>query len=99
MATINITDKFSKDKPSIQIGEKKYPVNNSVEAVMKFEEMAGDGSIKALLSSIEEILGKEAFAEIGVMKLPVSDVKVLMLGVMAAMQDLPYEEAAARFQQ
>lgn len=98
MTTINITDKFSKDKPSIQIGEKKYAVNNSVEAVMKFEEMAGAGSTKALLSAIEEILGKEAFVEVRVMKLSVPDIKVLMTGIMAAMQDLTYEEAAARFQ-
>lgn len=97
MATINITDKFSKQQPSIQIGEKTYPVDNSVEAVLKFEELA-DGGTKALLTAIETALGEKAYEEIGVIKMPIPDLKVLMIAMMAAMQEMTYEEAAARFQ-
>ena len=40
---INISDKLSFEKPSIQVGEKKYTVNDSLETVMKFEEVYGNG--------------------------------------------------------
>ncbi|MNW40122.1 hypothetical protein D3C74_172280 [compost metagenome] len=98
MATINITDKFKTEQPSIQIGEKSYPVDNSVEAVLKFEELAEGGGTKALLSALETALGKEAYKEIGVSRLSVANLKVLTVAMMAAMQDISYEEAAARFQ-
>lgn len=98
MATINITDKFSKEQPSVQIGEKSYPVDNSVEAVLKFEELSEGGGTKALLGALETALGEDAYKEIGVIKLSVANLKVLTVALMAAMQDLPYEEAAARFQ-
>lgn len=99
MATINITDKFKMEQPSIQIGEKAYPVDNSVEAVLKFEELSEGGGTKALLDAMETALGKEAYKEIGVNKLSVANLKVLTVAMMAAMQELTYEEAAARFQQ
>lgn len=96
---INITDKFSKEEASIQIGEAVYPVDSSVEAVMKFEELAKDGSTKALLEAIKATLGEKAFGTIGVMKLSVKNLKVLTTALLAAMQEITYEEAAARFQQ
>lgn len=98
MATINITDKFIKQQPEIQIGEKLYPVDNSVEAVLKFEELAEGGGTKALLAALEGALGKKAYEEIGVTKLSVANLRVLMVAIMAAMQELSYEEADARFQ-
>lgn len=97
--TINITDKFSQEQPSIQIGEKFYTVDNSVEAVLKFEELADNGGTKALLSALESALGEDAYKEIGVPKLSVVNLKVLTVAMMAAMQGITYEEAAARFQQ
>ncbi|MBG9737090.1 hypothetical protein [Paenibacillus alvei] len=97
---INLTDKFSKDEQSsIQIGNKKYPINNSVEAVLGFEELADGATVKGLLNAIEGALGKKAVDEIGVTKMTVENLKVLMSGLVAAMQGLTYEEAAARFQQ
>ncbi|MNB71313.1 hypothetical protein D3C75_178750 [compost metagenome] len=96
---INISDKFAaEEKGSIKIGGKVYEVDKSVEAVMRFEEIAENGSVKALLTAIEGTLGAEAFEEIGVKKMGIANIKVLVSGLMAVMQDLSYEEATARFQ-
>lgn len=96
---INITDLLSSDQPTIQIGDKQYAVNNSVEAAMRFEELANGGGTKELLAAIEGALGKETYKEIGVAKLPLQNLKVLTTAILAATQNLTYEEAAARFQQ
>ncbi|MBP1999757.1 hypothetical protein J2Z69_000776 [Paenibacillus shirakamiensis] len=96
---INITDKFSTEQASIQIGKKVYPVDNSVEAVLRFEELAQDASAKSLLFAIEGALGNKAYEEIGVAKMSVANLKVLMTALLAAMQELSYEEADARFRQ
>lgn len=96
---INITELLSNDQPTIQIGDKQYAVNNSVETAMRFEELANGGGTKELLAAIEGALGKEAYKEIGVAKLPLQNLKVLTIAILAATQNLTYEEAAARFQQ
>lgn len=66
---INISDKFAvEEKGSIKVGGKVYEVDKSVEAVLRFEEIAETGSVKALLAAIEGALGSEVFEEIGVKK-------------------------------
>jgi|GEM_PF-4660072 len=96
---INITDLLSNEQPTIQIGEKQYPVNNSIEAVMKFEELATDGNSKNLLNAIKSALGDKAYDEIGVGTLPLPNIRVLTTAILAATQGIAYEDAAARFQQ
>ncbi|MGF7050416.1 hypothetical protein J2T13_004954 [Paenibacillus sp. DS2015] len=98
MAIINITDKFSADKSSIQLGEKVYEVNNSMETVMKFEELAGNGSMESLVSAMEYAIGKAAVKELNIKKLSVSNFKLLITAIMASMQGVTLEEAGARFQ-
>lgn len=93
---INITELLSNEKPVIQIGEKSYPVNDGVDAVLAFEEAAGNGA-KGLLTALEGALGKEAYAEIGVASYGLSNLKVLATAVLAAQAGITYEEAAARF--
>lgn len=96
---INISDKFAvEEKGQIKIGGKVYEVEKSIEAVMRFEEVAESGKSKSLIDAIEGALGKEAFEEIGVKKMCVANMKVLVSGLMAVMQDLTYEEATKRFQ-
>jgi uncharacterized ferredoxin-like protein len=96
---INISDKFSPDeKGQITIKGKDYEVEKSVEAVMRFEEIAESGSVKSLLAAIEGALGAEAIEKIGVKKMGIANIKVLVAGLMAVMQDLTLEEATKRFQ-
>lgn len=96
--TINITDRLSSVQPTIKIGEKEYPVNDSMEAVMKFEELTGSGN-KGVIKAMEFALGAKAVKEIGVEKMSVSNFKVVTTALLAAMQGVSYEEAEERFQQ
>lgn len=95
---INITDKLSNDKPKIQIGEKSYEVNNSMGAVFTFQELAMTSTKESLTKAIEMSLGKEAAKEIDVEKWSLENFKVLSTAILAAMQNIDYEEAEARFQ-
>lgn len=94
---INITDKLSSEKPSITIGDKSYEINDSMETVFKFEELASTGN-KGALDAIKMALGEKAYKELKVEKMSVANFKVLMIALLAAMQGLTYEEAEARFQ-
>lgn len=94
---ISITDKLNDEKPTIEIGEKVYEINDSMETVLKFEELSNTGN-RGVMSAMKMALGEEAFNEIGVEKLSINNFKVLTTAIMASMQGLTYEDAAARFQ-
>jgi hypothetical protein len=95
---INITDKLSNEKPSIQIGDKIYQINDSVETVLKFEELMSIGTSEALVEAISTSLGKESLKEISLKKMSIDNFKVLTIAITASVQGIEYEEAAARFQ-
>lgn len=94
---INISDKLSMEKPVIQVGEKTYSINDSLETVMKFEESYGDGDTQSMLEGMKVALGAEAYEEIGFEKMSFKNIQVWFLAIMAAMQDMEYEEVEARF--
>ena len=95
---INITDKLDNNVNSFQIGEEVFPVDNSLTTVMKFNELAQDLSVESFTSAIEISLGKKAVKSINPSKVKVQNFKVILTGIFAAMMDLDYEEAEARFQ-
>lgn len=95
---INISDKLSTEKPHIQAGDKSYVVNDSLETVMKFEEIYGDGDTQGMLECMKLALGNDAYAELAFEKMSFTNIKVWFLAVMAAMQDMSYDEVDARFQ-
>ncbi len=94
---INISDKLSFEKPQIQVGEKSYPVNDSLETVMKFEEVYGDGDTQSMLECLKVALGEAAFEELNFEKMSFKNIQVWFLAINAAMQDLTYEETEKRF--
>ena len=94
---INITDRFNNEKPKIKIGEKEFEVNDSMETVLIFEELANDGSIESLNEAIKITLGEDAIKYLNMNELSISNFKVLTIAVLAAIQGLEYEEAEARF--
>jgi hypothetical protein len=96
---INITDKLSKEKPKIQIGEKFYEVDNSMSTMLKFQSLTRESTEDSLSKSIELALGSEVAKELNVTTWCVADFKVLSIALMAAMQDIEYGEAEARFLQ
>lgn len=95
---INISDKLSLEKPVIQVGEKTYVVNDSLETVMKFEEQYGDGDVQGMIECMKVALGAEAYAEMSFEKMSFRNIQVWFFAVMAAMQDMTYEEIESRFQ-
>ena len=94
---INISDKLSSEKPCIQVGDKTYPVNDSLETVMKFEEVYGDGDTQSMLECLKVALGEAAYEELNFIKMPFKNIQVWFLAINAAMQDLTYEETESRF--
>lgn len=94
---INISDKLSLDKPVIQVGDKTYTVNDSLETVMKFEEQYSGGDISGMLECMKIALGETAYSEMDFEKLSFKNIQVWFFAVMAAMQDMTYEEIEARF--
>jgi hypothetical protein len=95
---INITDKLSKEKPSIVIGDETYEVNDGMETVLKFEELAAVSNMDSFKEAVKLSLGKKAVEELNIQKWSIGNFKVLMIAILAAMQGLEYEEAEARFQ-
>lgn len=94
---INISDKLSMDKPVIQVGDKTYAVNDSLETVMKFEESYGDGDTQSMLECMKVALGDKAYKEMNFEKMSFRNIQVWFFAVMAAMQDVTYEEVESRF--
>ena len=94
---INISDKLSKDKPKIKLGEKLYVVNDSMATVLEFEELATLGTSDSMMKAIELSLGKEAVEELDIKNMSISNFRVITTAILAAMQDLTYEEAESRF--
>lgn len=95
---IDISSKLTTEKPQIKIGEKLYCINNGIDTVLKFEELATQGS-KGLIEAIKLAISEESAKEINLESISIKNFKVLTVAIMAAMQDLEYEEAEARFQQ
>ncbi len=92
---INLEDKILTEKPEIHVGDKVYVVDDrkrTVDEMMKVVDKE-NGEKKA----IELTLGKEAAREIEAMELSVSGYNNLIIGIMAAVMDLSFEEAEERF--
>jgi hypothetical protein len=95
---IDITNKFSMERPKIVLGDKTYEVDNSVSATFKYEENVRKGTEEGFNTAFEIALGKEAVKELDISKLSVENFKVLSIAVSAAMQNETYEVADKRFQ-
>lgn len=95
---INISDKLSSEKPCIQVGDKTYTVNDSLEAVLKFEEAYEDsGDMQSMLECMKIALGDEAYEAMEVEKMSFKNIQVWFMAIMAAMQDEDYEAIESRF--
>jgi hypothetical protein len=92
---INISGKFSTDRPVIELDRKLYVVNDGLNAIFKFEELAASGTSDGMVKALEVALGEDATEELGVQNLSVSNIRVLITAIIAAIQDISYEEAEA----
>lgn len=97
---INISDKLSSEKPSIQVEDKLYKVNDSLETVMKFEEVYSDsGDTQGMLECMKIAIGEKAYKELKFEKMSFKNIQVWFFAIMAAMQDISYEDIESRFRQ
>jgi hypothetical protein len=100
MANLDISSKLSHEPQTITIAEgKTYKVDCSAETMLKAQDIfKKDNSFDGLFQAIELLLGKEASKEIKDMKVTVSDLSVIIIAIMAQVNEIPYEEMEKRFQ-
>lgn len=97
---LNIIDKLSVEKQEITIAEgKTYTVDCAAKTMFKAQEIfMKDSSLKGMFDVIELLLGKKAKKEIEDMNLTVKQLKVVVLAIMAQVNEVSYEEMEQRFQ-
>lgn len=100
MANLDISSKLGHEPQTITIAEgKTYKVDCSAETMLKAQDIfKKDNSFDGLFQAIELLLGKEASKEIKDMKVTVSDLSVIIIAIMAQVNEIPYEEMEKRFQ-
>ena len=100
MANIDISSKLSHEPQTITIAEgKTYEVDCGAETMLKAQDLfKKDDSLDGLFKAIELLLGKEALEEIKEMKVKVADLKVIIIAIMAQVNEISYEEMEKRFQ-
>ena len=100
MAKIYTTDgKLLTETPQIQIGDKLFAIDNRKSTYDKMQEAvsnAKNGNEERII--LEHAFGKEQMKEIDAMDLSVKGMMNLLTYVHAAIFDISYEEAEARFQ-
>lgn len=100
MANLDISSKLGHEKQEITIAEgKTYEVNCGAETMLKAQDMfKKDDSLEGLFTAIELLLGKEALKEIKKMKVTVNDLRIIIIAIMAQVNEVSYEEMEKRFQ-
>lgn len=100
MANIDISSKLSHEPQTITIAEgKTYEVDCGAETMLKAQDLfKKEDSLDGLFEAIELLLGKEALEEIKGMKVKVADLKVIIIAIMAQVNEITYEEMEKRFQ-
>lgn len=100
MANLDISSKLSHEPQTITLAEgKTYEVDCGAETMLKAQDLfKKDDSLDGLFDAIELLLGEEALKEIKEMKVKVKDLKVIIIAIMAQVNEISYEEMEKRFQ-
>lgn len=98
--SIDISSKLKKEPIKIRLSEnKEYEVDNSAETFVIVQDKLKDKefSIDVMYDVIEILMGAEALKEIKDMKLSVQGTECVIIGLMAAINEISYEEMEKRF--
>ena len=97
---IDISSKLDVSKPILRIGDKDYEVNDSLEVMLKFEEVLDSAvSLSVIEDTLSVALGKKAVKEINISQYSYKNVRVFMAGILAAIQgDEDVDVILSRFQ-
>lgn len=97
---IDISAKLKQEPIKIKITEgKEYTIDNSADNFILVQEKLKDHefSMEIAYEIIEMLMGKDALKEIKDMKLTVQGLETVIIGVMAAINEISYEEMEKRF--
>ena len=97
---IDISAKLKQEPIKIKIVEgKEYTIDNSADNFIIVKEKLKDHefSMEIAYEIIEMLMGKDALKEIKDMKLTVQGLETVIIGVMAAINEISYEEMEKRF--
>lgn len=97
---IDITSKLSKDKPKIKIYDEEYEINNTVEVMLKLEEVLTNmEGLDSLEETLAIAIGKQNLKRINIKKWSVDNFQVLLAGIFAAIQGVEdVDSVLSRFQ-
>lgn len=98
--SIDISAKLKKEPIKIRLAEdKEYEVDNSAETFVIVQDKLKDKefNIDVMYEVIEILMGKDALKEIKDMKLSVNGIESVIIGLMAAINEISYEEMEKRF--
>lgn len=105
MAKTNIANKLKAAKPQLVLSETDvYDINDDKNSVLMIDELLKkEDTFEGALDVFTLLLGEEAIKDIaskydGIFD-SISQIRVVMIAMMAAIQGLEYEEVEARFLQ
>lgn len=100
MANLDISSKLGHEKQEVTIAEgKTYEVDCSAETMLKAQDIfKKDDSLEGLFTAIKLLIGAKAEKDIRAMKLTVNELKIIIIAIMAQVNEVSYEEMEKRFQ-
>lgn len=97
----DISAKLTNERPKIKLAEDKiYEVDNRKNTILKMQQMlqkADIDDLDFLDEAIGLLLGEKAAEEIGGMDLSIKNYQVIFITIVAAIQEVEYEQAEAMF--
>jgi len=83
-------------QPELRIGDKIYTINNKLSTFRQILKSLSNGA-NEMETVLALALGEAAFAEIVAQDLPYATMQEIVINILAAIQDMPVEEAKRRF--
>lgn len=96
---IDISAKITQERPTVTFCGKTYEVNNGKNNMLLLQQyMRGEhNDVEMLFHALELLLGKKATEELDGLDLPLDELQMVFIAVMAAASGEDYETAEARF--
>lgn len=98
---IDISAKLTNERPKIKISEDKiYEIDDRKNTILKMYQMFRDGDvndIEMMDEVIKMLLGEKAAKEIDEMNLSIKNYQTIVIAIMAAIQEITFEEAEELF--
>ncbi len=100
---IDISAKLTNERPKLKLAEDKvYEIDDRKNTILKMYQKMQDAnidSIEFLDETIKMLLGEKAAKEIDEMNLSIKDYQTIVIAIMAAIQEITFEDAEKLFRQ